>query len=72
MEDDEGVERVETTYFQNLFKTSSPGNPDEALRYITEKVTPEINASLVRPVSDSEVRKAIDEINPEKAPVRMV
>uniref|UniRef100_A0A0D2ZZR1 Uncharacterized protein n=2 Tax=Brassica oleracea TaxID=3712 RepID=A0A0D2ZZR1_BRAOL len=59
VEDDEGVERVETTYFQNLFKTSSPGNPDEALRYITEKVTPEINASLVRPVSDSEVRKAI-------------
>ena len=68
VEDDEGVERVATTYFQNLFTTSSPGNPEDALRYINAQVTPDINTSLTRPVLDTEIRKAIDEINPEKAP----
>lgn len=67
MEDEEGIERVATTFFQNLFTTSSPGNPEEALRYITAQVTPDINTSLTQPVLDAEILKAIGEINPEKA-----
>ena len=66
VEDDEGINQVATTYFQNLFTTSSPGDPEDVLRYITAQVSPDINTSLTRPVLDSEIMKAIEDINPEK------
>ena len=55
-------------YFQGIFTTSEPGDFEEALRYVTTKVTPSMNAALVRPPSDTEIMKAVEEINPDKAP----
>ena len=51
-----------------MFTTSNPGNFDEALRYVTEKVTTNINESLIRAPTDEEIKKALFAINPDKAP----
>ena len=44
------------------------GDFEEALRYITVKVTLAMNESLTRTPTDEEIKKAIDHINPDKAP----
>ena len=55
-------------YFQVLFTATNPGNFDDALRYVTKKVTTQCNESLTRDPSDEEIKKALFDINPEKAP----
>lgn len=67
-ESEEDIERVAAEHFQVLFTSSSPGNFDEALRYVTEKVTTQFNETLTRAPSDDEIKKAIFDINPEKEP----
>ena len=67
-ESDAGIEQVATEYFQCLFTSSQPGDFDEALRYVTEKITPAMNASLTCPTSDHEIEQAVKDINPDKAP----
>ncbi|CAA7045932.1 unnamed protein product [Microthlaspi erraticum] len=67
-ETEEDIERVPTDYFQNLFTSSHPTDFDEALWYVTEKVNPDINQFLTKPPSNEEIRLAIGDINPEKAP----
>lgn len=61
------IEKVETEYFQNLFTSSQPDNFEEALRFITAQVTPEINTALTRFPTKEEIKQAIEEINPDKA-----
>lgn len=67
-ESEKDIERVAAAYFQVLFTTSSPGNFDEALRFVTEKVTTQCNENLTRMSSDEEIKKVMFAINPEKAP----
>ncbi|CAA7048395.1 unnamed protein product [Microthlaspi erraticum] len=67
-ETDDGIERTATSYFQTLFSSSCPQESDEALRYVTEKVTPEMNRSLTKLPTNEEIKKAISEMNPDKAP----
>ncbi|CAA7023627.1 unnamed protein product [Microthlaspi erraticum] len=67
-ETEEDIERVATDYLQNLFTSSHPTDFDEALRYVTVKVNSDINQSLTKPPSNEEIRLAIEDINPEKAP----
>lgn len=67
-ESEAGIENVASEYFQGIFTTLEPGDFEEALRYVTAKVTPSMNAALVRPPSDTEIMKAVEEINPDKAP----
>ncbi|XP_024016341.1 uncharacterized protein LOC112089817 [Eutrema salsugineum] len=42
--------------------------PDSALRYITEKVTESSNQFLLKEPSEAEIKKALFDINPDKAP----
>lgn len=67
-ESDQGIEQVASEYFQCLFTSSQPEDFDEALRYVTEKITPMMNASLTCQPSDREIQQAVKDINPEKAP----
>lgn len=67
-ETEESIEHVATEYFQTLFNSSEAGEFEEALRYITVKVTPDMNEMLTRTPTDGEIKKAIDSINPDKAP----
>lgn len=67
-ESEESIEKVATEYFQNLFTSSVAGDFEEALWYITVKVTLAMNESLTRTPTDEEIKKAIDHINPDKAP----
>lgn len=67
-EKEDEIEMVAAEYFKLLFTTLNTGNFDETLRFITEKVTPDMNESLTRPPSDDEIKKALFDINPEKAP----
>lgn len=67
-ESEEDIERVAAEYFQVLFTTSSPGNFEDALRYVTENVSTKCNETLTRAPTDDEIKKAHFDINPEKAP----
>ena len=67
-ESETGIEQVASNYFQGIFTTSNPSDFEEALRYVNPRVTPSMNANLVRPPSDLEIKKAVEEINPDKAP----
>lgn len=48
VENEDGIERLATSYFQNIFTSTSPSDFDEALWYVTETVTPQINESLTK------------------------
>lgn len=67
-ETEDDIELVATRYFQTLFTSSDPSEFGESLKYITEKVTPAMNEALTKPPSDDEIRKAVFDINPDKAP----
>ena len=59
---------VASEYFQQLFTTTNPGTIEESLRYITTKVTEEMNQRLTCLPPDEEIKEAPFAINPEKAP----
>ncbi|CAA7027574.1 unnamed protein product [Microthlaspi erraticum] len=67
-ETEDSIEQTATGYFQNLFSSSRPGNFEEALKYLSTRVTPAMNTALTRAPSNDEIKKAIAEINPDKAP----
>ena len=62
------VENVAVQYFRDLFSTSSPTELDASLRFISEKVSHTDNMILLEKPSEHEIRKALFEINPDKAP----
>ncbi|CAA7020953.1 unnamed protein product [Microthlaspi erraticum] len=67
-ETEDDIEHVATAYFQNLFTSSQPADFDEALRYVTAQVTTDMNQALTKPPTNEEIKQAIYDINPEKAP----
>ncbi|CAA7024087.1 unnamed protein product [Microthlaspi erraticum] len=67
-ENEESIKHTATDYFSSLFTSSNPQNFDDALRYVTAKVTPAMNTSLTKPPSNDEIKKAIADMNPDKAP----
>ncbi|XP_010473903.1 PREDICTED: uncharacterized protein LOC104753332 [Camelina sativa] len=68
VETEDGIEEVATRYFQTLFTASTTSGSEDALRYVDSRVSPETNAVLSRDFSDSEIKKAVFSINPDKAP----
>lgn len=62
------IEEVATRYFQTLFTSLDPSDFDDSLKYITEKVTPAMNDAFTKLPSDDEIRKAVFDISPDKAP----
>ncbi|KAK6786278.1 hypothetical protein RDI58_014803 [Solanum bulbocastanum] len=55
-------------YFENLFTTSRPTNLDPILNLIPRLVEDPINLSLIREVTDEEVKHAVFEMHPLKGP----
>ncbi|KAL2899875.1 hypothetical protein RDABS01_024957 [Bienertia sinuspersici] len=76
LEDSEGNVRKEegaigdiiTSYFTNMFTSSNPSGFDEALVGIDNMVTEDMNASLVVEPTAEEIRDALFQMHPNKAP----
>ncbi|KAM5578647.1 hypothetical protein ABKV19_008789 [Rosa sericea] len=64
------IERVVTTYYQNLFLTegSNPMARELILNTVQPKVSMVMNQELMSPYSDEEVRVAIFQMHPSKSP----
>ncbi|XP_056848949.1 uncharacterized protein LOC130499067 [Raphanus sativus] len=62
------VENVAVQYFRDLFSTSLPTQIDTSLRFISEKVSSDDNRDLLEEPSEKEIKKALFDINPDKAP----
>ncbi|PNY14675.1 ribonuclease H [Trifolium pratense] len=58
---------VALNYFNHLFKSNSTSH-DPVLSLIAPKITQEDNESLVRPISKEELKDALFQMNPDKAP----
>ena len=68
VETEEGIESLATEYFTNLFTASAPNDREEALRFTTARVTPDMNIALMREPTEAEIKEAVFAINPDKAP----
>lgn len=57
-------------YFQNLFTSSQPEEGDFArvLEAVDQRVTDEMNGTLLEPYTGDEVRQALFQMHPSKAP----
>ncbi|CAA7016072.1 unnamed protein product [Microthlaspi erraticum] len=59
---------VASAYFQNLFKSSNPSSFDSWFEGIIPKVTERMNQSLIRQITDEEIKEAVFSIKPGSAP----
>lgn len=70
MEDEEGIGKVASTYFKNLFSTTRPNN--ESIEVVLEGLTKTISDAQVRrlsmPFTRAEIEKALKTMNATKAP----
>ncbi|XP_075633957.1 uncharacterized protein LOC142606505 [Castanea sativa] len=68
-QEDEGkVEEIIVGYYQTLFRTNNPTDFMELLAAIQRKVTPVMNQQLTREYSEHEVKAALKQMYPFKAP----
>lgn len=70
-EDCEGEQEVTkeiSEYFYNPFITSNLCNGNDILGGLHRKFTDSMNALLIRPVEDQEIKDALFSINPHKTP----
>jgi actin-related protein len=66
---DSGImEAIAVEYFQKLFSTSSLTAINEVTQLVDTVVTPEMNSTLLTPFSMEEVRSALFQMSPSKAP----
>lgn len=68
VETEDGIENLATKYFTELFTASEPSDREEALRFTTASVTPEMNNALMKDPTEEEIKEAVFAINPDKAP----
>ncbi|KAG7594365.1 Zinc knuckle CX2CX4HX4C [Arabidopsis thaliana x Arabidopsis arenosa] len=68
IESEEGIEQIEVKYFNNLFTATAHDGEFQVLRDVPEIVTTDMNSFLTREVSLEEVKRAVFEMNPTKAP----
>ncbi|KAL9235614.1 hypothetical protein vseg_010359 [Gypsophila vaccaria] len=66
--EEEELEDIAVDFFKELFTSTHPCNFEEVLSSIEPKVTDEINNRLLRPFSTDEVKIALDQMHPNKAP----
>jgi hypothetical protein len=62
------MEDIAVTYFQNIFTTSGPTRIEETLAAVDRVVSEEINHQLLLPFTPEEVRVALFQMHPSKAP----
>ena len=68
-QEDEGkIEEIVVEYYNNLFTSSSPSDFSELLQAIQPKVTLLMNQMLLKPFKGEEVRVALKQMYPLKAP----
>lgn len=68
--EDSSITDITVDYFSNLFGSSYPSlkTIDEVFSFVPHKVTVEMNSFLCTPFTNSEVRKALFDMHPSKAP----
>ena len=64
----ENIEEVARDYFQNLFATSHPTSLEEAFQGVEPKVMEEIYQLLILPYTSLEMKEALFQMAPTKAP----
>jgi carbamoylphosphate synthase small subunit len=62
------IANIATEYFQHMFTSSSPSEIAEVVQLVDKVVTPELNADLLLPFSPDEVKMALFQMHPSKAP----
>ena len=67
-EEDSKVEEIVVDYYQNLFTSSNPVDFDEIIQVVQPKVAPEMNLALTKDFTIDEVRIALKQMYPLKAP----
>lgn len=67
-EKEEEIEQISTSYFNEIFYSSTISDLEISLQHIPSSVTAEMNDSLLREVSAAEVKSVVFAIHPEKTP----
>ncbi|GMY13108.1 reverse mRNAase [Fagus crenata] len=62
------VDRIAVGYFNDIFATSFPGAISSVVQEVDSVVTPRMNTELLRAFSHDEVRRALFQMHPSKAP----
>ena len=62
------VESIAVAYFNHLFTSSIPSTVGEVVQYVDPVVTTDTNADLMRPFTHDEVKRALFQMHPLKAP----
>ena len=70
--DEEGISNILFDYYQQLFTSSNPSMIEEVVAHIPCFVTDELNAELLVDFTKEEVVVALKQMEPLKAPGRMV
>lgn len=66
--EDEKVEEIIVDYFQHLFTSSHPHNTEQILKTMDRRVSDRMNANLMREFCAEEVKAALFQMHPTKAP----
>ena len=67
-DDKNGMERIIIDYFTKLFDSSGETNASAILAVVKPKVSAEMNQELVMPISNDEIKEALFQMHPSKAP----
>jgi hypothetical protein len=64
----EEIEVAFVEFFTSLFTTPGPQTVDTCTSTVDQKISPEMNVMLIAPFCDEEVKQAMDQMSPIKAP----
>jgi hypothetical protein len=64
----EEIEVAFVEFFTGLFTTPGPQTVDTCTSTVDQKISPEMNVMLIAPFRDEEVKQAMDQMSPIKAP----
>ena len=64
----EDIERVILNYFSSIYSTDHPNSFEASLNAVDQRVTQEMNGELLRTFSEEEIRAALNQMHPTKAP----
>ena len=67
MEWQNGLAELITEYYQTLFK-ASPTEVDEVIGCVPTSITEQQNRDLLQPITEKEVKCALFQMHPDKAP----